>query len=426
MSLLKVYGLTQLDAYRRDQEMENRLAEASEEELLQQVEISDGQLVEQQAETHYLHLVGESTAVPSKEDELPMVSKPVDVSAHLDVGESAVSSPQSASVACINSHTSSDVKSSPGSETLMSTSTTAGKTTSDSRSQLTDDRSVIQSLPTSHAVTPSLSSAANHLSTSLVSSANIDRPLSSTAASLPKYLPSDLAASSTAIDTLVAAPESSSGQEKSTSTLALTAMQTSLASKQTQSAPLTQLSTPTVTLVPRSPAVSATSSTNVLNATSSPVPSPSRTSFSNATSLSYRSAASTPSYSQPQQRRNDSRPAHPAQHQVLYTHSHASHPQPNESIYGTIMKRLLSLEVNATLSTAYIEEHTKFVWETFRRIEDRLGGIEKSVSCEPHKILSGCVDVCTKKRDINRINYSDVSCWTWTHTARGWKRNELS
>jgi hypothetical protein len=76
-----------------------------------------------------------------------------------------------------------------------------------------------------------------------------------------------------------------------------------------------------------------------------------------------------------QNRRNDTRTTQP---QVIYTHP--SQPQPNESIYGTIMKRLLALEVNSTLSTGYIEEHTRFVWESFRRIEEKLSGIEHSVS----------------------------------------------
>jgi len=44
------------------------------------------------------------------------------------------------------------------------------------------------------------------------------------------------------------------------------------------------------------------------------------------------------------------------------------------------MKRLLALEVNSTLSTTYFEEQSRMVWETFRRIEDRLANMEKTVS----------------------------------------------
>lgn len=98
--------------------------------------------------------------------------------------------------------------------------------------------------------------------------------------------------------------------------------------------------------------------------------------------VSSRTATSSPSlvYRSPQQavtpavRRNDTKP------QVIYTHAHNVNHQPNESIYGTIMKRLLALEVNATLSTTYLEEQTRMVWETFRRIEDRLTSMEKAVS----------------------------------------------
>lgn len=63
--------------------------------------------------------------------------------------------------------------------------------------------------------------------------------------------------------------------------------------------------------------------------------------------------------------------------QVIYTH--ASHPQPNESIYGTIMKRLVALEFNSTLTTTYIEEHTRTVWSALKRIEDKMLNLEKSV-----------------------------------------------
>lgn len=77
----------------------------------------------------------------------------------------------------------------------------------------------------------------------------------------------------------------------------------------------------------------------------------------------------------PSARRNETRQPAP---QVIYTH--ASNPQPNESIYGTIMKRLLALEFNSTLTTTYIEEHTRTVWSALRRIEDKILNLEKSVS----------------------------------------------
>ena len=79
-------------------------------------------------------------------------------------------------------------------------------------------------------------------------------------------------------------------------------------------------------------------------------------------------------------RRNDTaRHHHQPAPQVVYTHAHATHSHANDTIYGTIMKRLTALEVNMTLSTAYLDEHTRLVWATFRKIEDRLAGIERSV-----------------------------------------------
>lgn len=77
-------------------------------------------------------------------------------------------------------------------------------------------------------------------------------------------------------------------------------------------------------------------------------------------------------------KRNDTR-SHPPPAQVIYTHSQNNHGHANESIYATIAKRLTALEVNATLSRRYLEEQTRLISATFRRIEDRLTGIERSV-----------------------------------------------
>lgn len=55
-------------------------------------------------------------------------------------------------------------------------------------------------------------------------------------------------------------------------------------------------------------------------------------------------------------------------------------PQPGESIYGTIMKRLTSLEHNQTLSMHYIEAQGNMLRDAFGRVEKRLGDVEASVS----------------------------------------------
>ena len=128
------------------------------------------------------------------------------------------------------------------------------------------------------------------------------------------------------------------------------------------------------------PGVSASSSSKGATSTITPVAVRDRANAFKSTVLSSRNILTAQPQGSSQQKRNDTRTPQTAQQQVVYTHSHVNQPQPNESIYGTIMKRLLSLEVNATLSTAYFEEHTKFVWSTFRRIEDRLGNMERSVN----------------------------------------------
>lgn len=54
-------------------------------------------------------------------------------------------------------------------------------------------------------------------------------------------------------------------------------------------------------------------------------------------------------------------------------------PQPGESIYGTIMKRLTSLEHNQTISMHFIEAQSMMLKEAFGRVERRLHDIELSV-----------------------------------------------
>ena len=56
-------------------------------------------------------------------------------------------------------------------------------------------------------------------------------------------------------------------------------------------------------------------------------------------------------------------------------------PQPGESIYGTIMKRLTSLEHNQTLSMHYIEAQSAMLRDAFWGVERRLGESEENVSC---------------------------------------------
>lgn len=54
-------------------------------------------------------------------------------------------------------------------------------------------------------------------------------------------------------------------------------------------------------------------------------------------------------------------------------------PQPGESIYGTIMKRLTSLEHNQTIAMHFIEAQSTMLREAFGRVERRLHDIEVSV-----------------------------------------------
>lgn len=55
-------------------------------------------------------------------------------------------------------------------------------------------------------------------------------------------------------------------------------------------------------------------------------------------------------------------------------------PTPGESIYATIMKRLSTLERNQTLSMHYIEAQSQMIRDIFTRVEKRLGDAESTVS----------------------------------------------
>ena len=130
-------------------------------------------------------------------------------------------------------------------------------------------------------------------------------------------------------------------------------------------------------IVTSAPVAKAMSSTSIHSSTHSRSPSPSSATLGAdaATQVQQVRAPTIQTVLPALNRKNETRQPAP---QVVYTH--ASNPHPNESIYGTIMKRLLALEFNTTLTTSYMEEHTRTVWSAFRRIEEKIMNLEKTVS----------------------------------------------
>ncbi|EGU11171.1 hypothetical protein RTG_02974 [Rhodotorula toruloides ATCC 204091] len=76
--------------------------------------------------------------------------------------------------------------------------------------------------------------------------------------------------------------------------------------------------------------------------------------------------------------------------------------QPGESIYGTIMKRLTSLEHNQTLAMHFIEAQSSMLREAFGRIERRLTDIEGSRGRQEQSIRQALLDLEQQRVELER------------------------
>ncbi|BGP34841.1 hypothetical protein JCM10296v2_006665 [Rhodotorula toruloides] len=76
--------------------------------------------------------------------------------------------------------------------------------------------------------------------------------------------------------------------------------------------------------------------------------------------------------------------------------------QPGESIYGTIMKRLTSLEHNQTLAMHFIEAQSSMLREAFGRIERRLTDIEGSRGRQEQSIRQALLDLEQQRVEAER------------------------
>jgi hypothetical protein len=353
VSLLKVYGLTQLDAYRRDEERESRLATADEQELFAEMEQIQPELP--QEEPVYLQLVASVHVEPKTEsfepvDQIQTKEETSDVANTEEPPQVSLSRTVSAQITQAPPVSSRSITVPPSYSSPIFTQSESSIGTSDS--------AVTRRASTSEHVDTTLGSSSATQEQSSGQSAKEAKisALPSTRKSTVVATPLASASISQAPLITVAAPPTSpthdvsrggSSAANNTSTTLDRASQTPIKSNSTSirsSAPSMNASRPSSKIPGTSPSLTyRTVSNGPQQATASPA------------------------------RRNDSKP------QVIYTHGHHSSHQPNESIYGTIMKRLLALEVNSTLSTTYLEEQSRMVWETFRRIEDRLSNMENTV-----------------------------------------------
>jgi hypothetical protein len=323
--LLKVYGLTQLDAYRRDEEIQNRLANADEDELLAQIDPVEAAVPIEQ-ETVYLQLV-EAGNVQSRDAE-PLEDVHKDDLAYQHISQ------QTTTVDAQVSYPS-ELPLHSSTNTYVSTTLPVGRASS---TEVNAPPTALTSLPRTTCRTEA--DATNSVGRTTGTSSQYYEANSSVPTSITASVPLSIALSEDVTFKETPIPSGTSISAKiagvSSTPIAQDSSNTTISTQRSASGPAKPSAT-SASLVYR------TVTTNSNQAPAAPA------------------------------RRNDSKP------QVVYSHVHANTHQPNESIYGTIMKRLMALEVNGTLSTAYVEEQSKMVWDTFRKIEDRLSSMEKSV-----------------------------------------------
>ncbi|GAA5900962.1 Slp1p [Sporobolomyces salmoneus] len=108
--------------------------------------------------------------------------------------------------------------------------------------------------------------------------------------------------------------------------------------------------------------------------------------------------------SRPLPSRNNTPPAQPyaPPHRAPVISPPIQQPQPGESIYATIMKRLTSLEHNQTLSMHFIEAQSSMLREAFTRIERRLSEVEATRSRQEQGIRQTLLDLEKERKDLER------------------------
>lgn len=374
VSILRVYGLTQLDAFRRDQERDARLAEVEDEVFLDELQekpVPDDMLFYGSA---LPPIVGHVVELPRSDEAEPSLS---DTPEQVSLTTMGVTTEDTTSPSTRTSKPVSDVPTKNGSAPAADDRAVGASSVSSGNG--TQETSATSALPSSEVSDPIASTP---------SSIDLDRKQSVTTTSVtvseqPEKSATGLPAGEAAVVSKGSQPVTVEPSHRSSAA----------ASKMDSSSESSHASTPVPSsnqhpnsagsASEKSPTATANVSVTVITPTISQ-------SLSRSTphvTVPHRPALSTASHHAV--KRNDTR--HNAQQQpppqVVYTQMHSSQPQPNESIYGTIMKRLMALEVNTTLSTAYVDEHSRMVWETFRRIEERLHGMERSVSRGPDSLI---------------------------------------
>lgn len=365
VSLLRVYGFTQLDAYRESERKAKALEEAlaaadliDEQEHLDFESLEDELLRPEEADSLGVTTTVDSPAA-SHTPPLPLTTR--------------ITPPSGPGISSSNGGPTSDVSSPlPTSAETASNSTVLSQTASSPTST-----QAASSQSCEHSSVPAKSKFArqpdaDHTQSSATSSA----VASSSSNSPTEVFSTATKASSSSDGSQVSASASQSvspTQTESASAKDVSAQESGTRTTQASSASDGAAAAKSVVVPAQNQTATASpSSSTSLSTSSVPASTSSSSAASMSTSISHAPAAAetiVPVHSH----HPVPPPPPPPRPPVLQP------PQPGESIYGTIMKRLTSLEHNQTIAMYFTEAQSNMLREAFGRVERRLHDIELTV-----------------------------------------------
>ncbi|GAA5976284.1 hypothetical protein JCM5350_001405 [Sporobolomyces pararoseus] len=352
VSLLRVYGYTQLDAYRESERKARQLQEA-----LAAAEDYEIEEMEEEVPLPTEEPVSESETLEKEQDELGKSSDHRQQSHRRE--DEAIDEPEPK----VSNSTETHPTDSTETHIKGSSKLSASSTTTDSESAPARTGSPTASSASLDSTITTTSSAAQETDATSASHSSQSTPTQGLSSTVTVLEETQSLSSATGTESLTNSPLAS--QTPTNSIAPIPSNSTLVASPPASSA---SLATPSVTSRPAAP-----SDLPIIN----PRPLPSR---------------------------NDTPHVHPyiPPHRSPVISPPLQQPQPGESIYATIMKRLTSLEHNQTLSMHFIEAQSGMLREAFTRIERRLSEVEALRSRQEQGIRQALLDLDKERKDLER------------------------
>ncbi|GAA5995424.1 Slp1p [Rhodotorula paludigena] len=388
VSLLRAYGFTQLDAY-RESERKAKAIEAA----LRAAEMIEDEVDEQERALE--------DALKVEVEKLERLEpSPEALNSTSATGETSAQVATGAETSTTSSTSSgSTIPTSPGTAAPLSTETSAesaaltgasastevphlSSVTSAASSSAVVEPTSKSSLSSASPTVSSLSSTIHSVNSTLSSSppANTSAPASGPSLSLQAETPATAPTKSSAETTVADGSHSATSASKasSASTSSIPSPSAATVSSETSSA-LASQAPPTTPSAPRNETVQASSTHSTPTASASHAPAPAPPPL----------------------------PPPPPRAPVLAPP--IAQPQPGESIYGTIMKRLSSLEHNQTITLGFIEAQSGMLREAFGRVERRLSDVEMSRSRQEQSIRQALHDLEKQRLELERERLALIS-----------------